>query len=135
MVGYRRKHVSRLIDRAIFLHESTWPHTAHQTQNLLQKFGQETSDHPPYSPDLAPSSFQLSSHCFTRDEDIKPATITWLIQQGHALYVSGKDKLITCCDKYLKYLRGLKKKFITGFFSVFFWSNLAFNLVYYKLTF
>jgi len=76
-------------------------------------------EHPPYSRDLAPSSFQLSSHCFTCDEDIKPA-ITWLIQLGHVLYASGKDKLITCCDKYLKYLRGLRKKFVTGFFSVFF---------------
>jgi hypothetical protein len=71
--------LSLLRDGAIFLHESTWPHTAQQTQNLLQMFGQETSDHPPYSPDLAPSSFQLWSHCFTCDEDIKHATITWLI--------------------------------------------------------
>jgi len=45
----------------------------------------------------------LSGYCFTCDEDIKHATTTQLIQQGHIFYAYRMDKLITCCDKYLNY--------------------------------
>ena len=56
--------------------------------NLLHKFCWLMLDHPPYSPDLAPSDFHvsnlegaLSGHSFTCDEDVKCAIITWLMQQ------------------------------------------------------
>jgi len=82
---------------------------AQQTWNLLEKFGWEM-DHALYSPGLVPDNFHLfpalkkhlSGHCFTCDEDVKCATIMWLARQGHTFYVSWMDKLITCCDRWLK---------------------------------
>jgi histone-lysine N-methyltransferase SETMAR len=41
------------------LHDNARPHTAEKTTKLLEKFGWENLDHPPYSPDLAPSNFHF----------------------------------------------------------------------------
>jgi hypothetical protein len=44
------------------MHDNARPHTAARTQDLFQKFCWDMFDHPPYSPDLAPSNF----HHFSR---------------------------------------------------------------------
>jgi hypothetical protein len=42
----------------VLIHDNACPHTARQTQTLLHdEFHWDTFDHPPYSPDLAPSDF------------------------------------------------------------------------------
>jgi transposase len=41
------------------LHDNAQPHTAEKATKLLEKFGWENLEHPPYSPDLAPSNFHL----------------------------------------------------------------------------
>jgi histone-lysine N-methyltransferase SETMAR len=38
------------------------PHTSAKTQELIKTFGWEQIDHPPYSPDLAPSDFHVFLH-------------------------------------------------------------------------
>ncbi|GBM03069.1 hypothetical protein AVEN_16617-1 [Araneus ventricosus] len=43
----------------VLLHDNARPHSAGVTQNLIQQFGSEHFDHPPYNPDLAPSHYQL----------------------------------------------------------------------------
>jgi histone-lysine N-methyltransferase SETMAR len=39
----------------VLLNDNTRPHTAARTRALLEYFNWELCDHPPYSPDLAPS--------------------------------------------------------------------------------
>ena len=39
-----------------------WPHTARRSTHLLQEFGWEVFNHPPYSPDLAPSDLHFFLH-------------------------------------------------------------------------
>jgi histone-lysine N-methyltransferase SETMAR len=41
----------------VLLHGNARPHTAACTRALLKHFNWELSDHPPYSPDLAPSDY------------------------------------------------------------------------------
>jgi hypothetical protein len=53
----RRGMLSRGV---VMLHDNARPHTAAATQDLIAKFGWEQFDHPPYSPDLAPSDFMCS---------------------------------------------------------------------------
>ncbi|GBL77891.1 Histone-lysine N-methyltransferase SETMAR [Araneus ventricosus] len=68
------------------LHDNARLHTAAATQELLDKFGWEIFDHPPYSPDLAPSDFQpfltlkefLGGKRFGSDEELENAVTTWL---------------------------------------------------------
>ena len=44
----------------IILHDNAKPHVANKTVNKVRKFHWEFLEHPPYSPDLAPSDFHLS---------------------------------------------------------------------------
>ncbi|GFY35086.1 histone-lysine N-methyltransferase SETMAR [Trichonephila clavipes] len=61
------------------LHDNARPHTALVTKAILKQFKWEVLDHPPYSPDLAPSDFHLfrylKSHLggksFHDDDEIK----------------------------------------------------------------
>jgi histone-lysine N-methyltransferase SETMAR len=43
----------------IYLHDNARPHTAEITKKHLLHLGWETLEHPPYSPDLAPSDYYL----------------------------------------------------------------------------
>ncbi|GBO05539.1 hypothetical protein AVEN_64989-1 [Araneus ventricosus] len=44
----------------VLLHDNARHHSAGVTRNLIQQFSWEQFDHPPYSPDLAPSDYHLS---------------------------------------------------------------------------
>ena len=46
----------------VLLHVKALPHTARRSTHLKQDFCWEVFNHPPYSPDLAPSDFHLLSH-------------------------------------------------------------------------
>jgi histone-lysine N-methyltransferase SETMAR len=43
----------------VLLHDNTRPHTAAHTRALPEHFKWEVFDHPPYSPDLSPSDYNL----------------------------------------------------------------------------
>jgi hypothetical protein len=71
------------------LHDNACLHTAARTRALLEHFNWELFDHPPYSPDLAPSSYHLfiyltnwlRSQCFNNNEELKKRVIMWLSSQ------------------------------------------------------
>ena len=43
----------------VLLHNNARPHTAARTNALIKLFNWEIFEHPPYSPDLAPSDYHL----------------------------------------------------------------------------
>jgi transposase len=43
----------------LLLDDKARPHTAHAIVNLLERWGWEILQHPPYNPDLAPLDFHL----------------------------------------------------------------------------
>jgi histone-lysine N-methyltransferase SETMAR len=49
----------------VMLHDNAHPHTAAAMQYLIMTFGWEQFNHPPYSPDLAPSDFHVFLHLKT----------------------------------------------------------------------
>ncbi|KAJ4446928.1 hypothetical protein ANN_13629 [Periplaneta americana] len=85
------------------------PHTAASTRELLDQFGWEIFDHPPYSPDLAPSDFQLFTKLkdflggtrFGSDEELKKTVNTWLNELAAEEYNTGILKLVNRYDKCL----------------------------------
>jgi hypothetical protein len=97
-------------DAVILLHDNSEPHAAHQTWKLLQKFGLETLNHPPRSPDLEPSDLRvvtalkgyLSGHNFTFDE----TAIRWLKQEVTCSVLPGWTNLLHTV-KVLRLSRGL----------------------------
>lgn len=93
----------------VLLHDNARPHTANATKNLLQRFGWEVFDHPPYSPDLAPSDFHLfprmkkslGGHHFATDNELQTSVQTWLKAQAATFYEEGIEKLIPRYEKCL----------------------------------
>jgi len=55
----QRKRPQMSDKRVLLLHDKARPHTTHATVNLLERWGWEILEHPPYSPDLVPSDFLL----------------------------------------------------------------------------
>jgi histone-lysine N-methyltransferase SETMAR len=47
------------------LHDDARPHPAYATQYFIATFGWEQYNHPPYTPDLAPSDFNVLLHLKT----------------------------------------------------------------------
>jgi len=69
------------------LHDNAPPHRVLATQKKLAYLGFQCLDHPPYSPDLAPSDYhlflglkkkQLKFRHFSSDAEVIDAAETWL---------------------------------------------------------
>jgi len=55
----KEKRRGKVINGVLFLHDNVPAHRALATQKKLAYLGFECLDHPPYSPDLAPSDYHL----------------------------------------------------------------------------
>jgi len=94
------------------LHENTPAHRVLATQKKLAYLGFQCLDHPPYSPDQAPSDYhlfpglkkQLKVRHFSSDEVIAAAE-TWLDGQLSEFFLSGLQKLEQRAKKCIQ-LRG-----------------------------
>ncbi|KAJ4447982.1 hypothetical protein ANN_09992 [Periplaneta americana] len=84
----------------IFLHDNARPHTARRTATKLQQFNWKVSDHPPCSPDFAPSDYHLFMHMntwlgskrFDDDEDLKTSVMRPEdVARAVALYDDGRS--------------------------------------------
>jgi len=75
-----------LSKKVLLHHDNARPHTAAGTVETVQQLGFKLLQHPPYSPDLAPSDYHIfgplkeamRSRKFTSDEEVKEAAHTWL---------------------------------------------------------
>ncbi|GFV42157.1 histone-lysine N-methyltransferase SETMAR [Trichonephila clavipes] len=85
-------------------------------KTLLRGFGWDVFNHPPYSPDLAPSDFHLFLHLksflvckhFNNDEELKENVSNWLKTQAATFYEEGIEKLVprydTCLQNFGSYV-------------------------------
>ncbi|GBN96617.1 hypothetical protein AVEN_96362-1 [Araneus ventricosus] len=55
----QNKRRGMLSQGSVLSHDNARPNFAGVTQNLIQQFGLEQFDHPPYSPNLTPSDYHL----------------------------------------------------------------------------
>jgi histone-lysine N-methyltransferase SETMAR len=75
----------------------------------MKTFGREQFDYPPYSPDLAPSYFNVFLHLktflggrrFHEDNEVKEAVNKWFSSQAVSFYDRGIQKLVPRYDKCL----------------------------------
>jgi histone-lysine N-methyltransferase SETMAR len=108
----------------VLLHDNARKHTVARTRALLEDFNWELSDHPPYSPDLAPSDYRLflyvkdwfGSHRLNNNYELMEGEQTWLSSQAADFFNSGVQNLIPrytrkcvnsgghCVEKRLKYV-------------------------------
>ena len=101
------KDISREILRGkftkgvLFLHDNAPAHRALAIQKNLTYLAFQYLDHPPYSPDLAPSDYhlfpglrkQLKCRHFSSDAEVIAAAETWLDGQNSEFFLSGLQKL------------------------------------------
>ena len=86
--------------------------TGHMLDKLLYLNADlKKCDHPPYSPDLAPSDYHLFPNLkkhlrgqrFSTDDELKSATDEWLKGQSELFYFTGieklRDRYKLCIDK------------------------------------
>lgn len=106
----QNKRRGMLTAGVVLLHDNARPHTARRTAAVLTEFGWELFDHPPYSPDLAPSDFHVFLHLkkflssgerFGNDEELKTSVTRWFHSQAAEFYDRGIQKLIPRYDKCL----------------------------------
>jgi histone-lysine N-methyltransferase SETMAR len=80
-------------------------HCRHNTRSL-HDIWLGTIQHPPYSPDLAPSDFHVFLHLKTflggwqfHDDKVKEAVNMWFASQVASFYNAGIQKQVPHCDK------------------------------------
>ncbi|BFZ13360.1 hypothetical protein BsWGS_16399 [Bradybaena similaris] len=103
----RRKRPGLLTRGVLLLHDNARPHTARLTQEKIKNLGWKILEHPPYSPDLAPSDFHLfgplKTHLggkhFATDAEVECEVKMWLKKQSTQFYAAGLGGLIKRWDK------------------------------------
>jgi len=81
----KEKRHGKVTNVVLFLHGNAPAHRALATQKKLAYLGFQYLDHPPYSPDLAPSDYhlfpglikQLTDRHFSSDADVIATAETW----------------------------------------------------------
>jgi histone-lysine N-methyltransferase SETMAR len=93
----------------VFLHDNACPHTDTRTQALLEYFNWELFDQPSYSPDIAPSDYNLftyvknwlGSQSFSNNEELMAGVKTWLSSHAADFFDTGTQKLTPRYDNCL----------------------------------
>ena len=87
--------------KMILQHDNARPHVAKMTISAIQELKWEILQHPPYSPDIAPSDFylfrtianDLRGVTFDNDEDVQIWLEEWFGSKDQAFYRYGIEKL------------------------------------------
>lgn len=106
----KNKRPGMLTKGVNFHHDNARPHTANKTTELLRKFGWEIVEHPPYSPDIAPSDYHmfpaLKKHLggkkFASDEEVQAEVNAWLRGADGQWYEEGVQKFIVRMQKVVE---------------------------------
>jgi histone-lysine N-methyltransferase SETMAR len=85
----------------VFHHDNARPHTSLATRRKLLELDWEVMQHPPYSPDLAPSDYHLfrslqnslNGKTFTNDDDLKSHLVQFFADKDQKFYERGIMKL------------------------------------------
>ena len=108
---FKKKRRGKLAAGVLLLHDSAPVHKSRVAQTGIRKCKFEQLNHPPYSPDLAPSDYylfrNLKSHLrgttFRYDDELRAATEAWFEDQIDDFYFKGidclKEKRAKCIEE------------------------------------
>ena len=110
----KEKRFGKFTKVILFLHDYAPGHRALATHMKLAYLGFQCLDHPPYSPDLAPSHYrlfpglkkQLKGRHFSSDAEVIAAAETWLDGQLSEFFLSGLKKLEQRAKKFIELCEG-----------------------------
>jgi transposase len=103
----KKKRRGKLTHGVRLLHDNAPVHTATVAKAAVLECGFQEIDHPPYSPDLAPSDYYLFSKLksdlrgrkFNNDEEVKAAVETHFDTKGEDYFLRGLELLPKRCNK------------------------------------
>jgi len=109
----KEKRRGKFTKGVLFLHDNAPAHRTLTTQKKLAYLGFQCLDHPPYSPDLAPSDYhlfpglkkQFKCRYFSSYAEVIAAAETWLDGPSEFCFFSGLQKLEQRAKKCIE-LRG-----------------------------
>ena len=95
------KRRGKLLAGVLLLHDNAPVHMYAKSQATIRQRGFQQLNHPPYSPDLAPSDYFLfrvmkkilRGKRFSGDEEVKEAVTTWFEEQSKHFFFQG-DKFV-----------------------------------------
>ena len=107
----KEKRRGKIAKRVLFLHDNAPAHRSLTTQKKLAYLGFQCLDHPPYSPDVAPSDCylfpglkkQLKGRHFSSDAEVIAVAETWSDGQFSEFFLSGFQKLEQRAKKYIEF--------------------------------
>jgi histone-lysine N-methyltransferase SETMAR len=87
----------------VFHQDNAHPHVSKTMQQKINELNWEILDHPPYSPDLAPSDYHLfrslQNHLnnmkFERFKEVNNAILAYFESKPRSFYKAGIEKLVT----------------------------------------
>jgi transposase len=105
----RMRRRGRLSQTAILQHNAR-PHTANKRHETIRDLKFELLEHPPYSPDLAPSDFHVSGPLkdvisgvhLSKDEELKNAVHSWLRRQPNFFFQAESQSWLNVGPSALK---------------------------------
>ena len=96
-VAIKEKRRGKLAAGVLLLHDNAPVHKSRVAQAAIRECKFEQLNHPPYSPDLAPSDYYLFRNLrgtrFRDDDELKAATEAWFEDQIDDFYFKGIDCL------------------------------------------
>ena len=95
----RRTHMRK--DGVFLLHDNAPAHTSNLSKSAIQELGFIELNHPPYSPDLAPSDYHLFPNLkkdlrkksYSSDAEVEKVTLAWLENKPESFYAEGISRL------------------------------------------
>jgi len=97
----KEKRRGKLSAGVLLLHDNAPVHMSAKPQAAIRQCGFQQLNHPPYSPDLAPSDYflfrvmkkLLRGKRFSSDEEVKEAVTTWFEEQSKYFFSRGIKSL------------------------------------------
>jgi len=94
----------------VLLNDIARPHTAAHSLETLKKLNFEVLEHPPYSPDLDLSDYQLfgplkqalRDRWITTDQQLKETVHAWLVSEPKTFYSEGLKKIVRRWTKFIE---------------------------------
>jgi len=107
----KEKRRGKVTKWVLFLHDNAPVHRTLATQKKMAYLGFQCLNHPPYSPDLAPSDYrlfpglkkQLKGRHFSSDAKFIAAAETWLEGQTSEFFLSALQKLEQLAKKCIEF--------------------------------
>lgn len=109
----KEKRRGKLSKGVLFLQDNAPAHKSHVVMQKIRDLGLELLEHPPYSPDLAPSDYylfpqlkkSLKGRKFSSNEEVIEAVEVWFAEQEETFFLKGLETLQVRCNKCIQ-LRG-----------------------------